>query len=89
MVSRSRLPRPLALLWSWLPKRSDTPLASFFPDTFLLGLSFISINVYLSLFSTPLFRSSPSRKCRPSSLCLFAFISLRMSWGERVQGTGA
>src|SRR5712692_5180659 len=40
MVSQSCLPRPLALMWSWLHKRSDTPLTSFFPDTFLLGLLF-------------------------------------------------
>jgi hypothetical protein len=83
MVSLSRLPRPLALMWSWLHKRSDTPLASFFWIPSCLASLYISTNVYLSLISTPLFRSSPSRKCRQSSLCRLAFISLRMSWADR------
>jgi hypothetical protein len=49
MVSLSRLPRHLALMWSWLHKRSDTPFASFFGVlSCLASLSYPPTSIYRS-----------------------------------------
>ena len=51
----------------------------------MLDTSSIFTNVYISLISTPLFRSFAFSKYRQASLCLLAVISLRISWAVSLQ----